>query len=394
MKRNDLCIKILQMLFHGGEITRTQIISETGLRPASVFSAVDELKSEGLLIEPERSSGRTGRKSPPLSLSPDTHWFAGLDFQSHRTLGVITDLSGRIRHSAEKQNTDCSSAESCRQAISALLSSLRSAAGSDWERVCGLGFSDPGLVDIEKRCSLGAVNIPGWGVSDTGNWLEQTTGLPCGIWPESLLKTYMEYRSRPDCGSLFHIGIDEGVGGGFVKDGRLFSGDTNQAMEIGHIVIDPDGPQCQCGNRGCLEAVAGENGIRRKVRSMVRSGVDTSLDPDNFSLSKLAVCVQYDKAARIIANEVSISIGRALAIVTALLNPSVIIISGGLTGLGNLLLDNIRQTLALNCFPAAQKHLRIEFSTIDRWGAALGAALQMRDQEMLNSRPYSPEVRH
>ncbi len=396
MKKSDLCLKILEMLFQPGPpLTRPAIVSQTGWRAGSVFAAIDELKAAGLVEEPTRTSARTGRRPPELVLAGDSHWFAGLDFQSHRLLGVIADLSGRIRHSATSEHAVCQTPEACRSAILALLDHLRVEAGDDWGRVCGIGLADPGLVDIARGMSLGAVNIPGWTAGDTGAWLRDAAGLPTGLWPESLVKAYMEYRQRPNCGSLFHIGIDEGVGGGFIKDGRLFAGDTHQAMEIGHIVIAPDGPQCQCGNRGCLEAVVGENGIRRQVRDLVRNGVDTVLTPEAFSLEEFARCVPHDKAARLIAAEVSSSIGRALAIVTALLNPSVIVISGGLTGLGDLLLGNIRQTLELNCFPGAIERLRVEFSSLDRWAAALGAALLLRDRQLLNVfQPTSPMETH
>ena len=97
------------------------------------------------------------------------------------------------------------------------------------------------------------------------------------LWPECTVKTYMEYLSRLHAEkppkSLFHLGMDDGIGGGFVKDGVCFIGDSNQGMEIGHIVIAPNGPLCQCGNRGCLEAVAGETGIRRRIREALNRGI-------------------------------------------------------------------------------------------------------------------------
>ena len=150
-------------------------------------------------------------------------------------------------------------------------------------------------------------------------------------------------------------------------------------MEIGHIVIAPNGPLCQCGNRGCLEAVAGETGIRRKIREVLNSGVDTELSLDNFSLAEFVECAKYDKAAKIIANEVCDSIGTALAVAVALLNPSMIVLSGELTRLGAVLTNAVSRSLSMNCFAGSLKDLRIELSTLAPIDTARGAALLMRN---------------
>ena len=105
---------------------------------------------------------------------------------------------------------------------------------------------------------------------------------------------------------------------------------------------------------------------------------------ENFSLKKFTECAGHDKAAHIIASEVSDSIGRALAVAVALLNPSVIVLSGELTGLGDLLLDSIRRVLDLSCFSGAVKDLKLEFSRLNRTDTARGAALLVRNQLLLS----------
>lgn len=382
MKKDYLRSEVLDLILSQGEATRPELVKRTGARPAGIFEAVDTLKREGILCEPERNGRRTGRKAPCLRLAPEHFWCAGIDFQVRRTLGTVVDLAGEIRYRAELPARGRGSLAACRDEIRMVLHLLREQAGDDWRRVRGLGFADPGLVDVQKGLSIRAVNVPGWENARTGEWLSAANGMPSGIWPEGQVKTFMEYllRGKEQNGSLFHLEMDDGIGGGFIKNGECFIGDTHQAMEIGHIVIDPSGPLCQCGNRGCLEALAGEAGIRRRIREAIVSGVDTRLTMENFSIPYFTECAKHDRTARIIADEVSNSIGRALAVAVVLLNPSVIVLCGGLTGLGDLLLGSIRRELERSCFSGTVRELKLEFSRLEKFDTARGAAIMMRNR--------------
>ena len=382
MKKVNLRSVILDLVLQRGAITRPELAEETGVRAASIIETVDGLKQEGILCEPARMGKRTGRKAPQLRLNPDHFYTVGIDFQVRKTLAALVDLAGNALYAAELPALERGTLSACRNEVRAVLRQLRDQAGAEWDRVKGIGFSDPGLVDVQKGMSIRAVNVPGWENARTGEWLTGENGIPASVWPECTVKTFMEYlvRSPGMHGSLFHLGMDDGIGGGFIKDGECFIGDTNQAMEIGHIVIDPAGPLCQCGNRGCLEALAGETGIRRRIYEAINSGVDTVLNLESFSLHDFTECAKHDKAAHIIASEVSESIGRALAVAVTLLNPSVIVLSGELTGLGDLLLESIRRVLSLSCFTGAVRNLKLEFSRLEKTDAARGAAILMRNR--------------
>ena len=385
---------ILRQLIANGSVTRPELVSMTQCRAASVHQIVDELKSEGLVCEPVRTSKRTGRKAPPLTLDPDYAWHVGIDFQTERTIGVLVDTSGAVRHRVLLPASDRSEVSACRGDIQKVVGELRAQAGGMWSKVCGIGFADPGIVDAQTETSVRAVNIAGWANLATGAWLRETYGMPAGIWPECSVKTFMEYRQRiqSHVGSLFLLELGDGVGGGFIKNGQCFSGDNNLAMEIGHVVMDSAGPMCQCGNRGCLEALVGKVGIRRKVSEAIRSGAETVLDLEHFTLSEFTRCAEGDKVIQVIANDVCRHIGRALAIVVTLLNPSVIVLCGELTGLGDMLMDSVRMALSLNCFPGSVKNLKVEFSTLEADETARGAAILMRDKLLLQDSGTSPNA--
>lgn len=333
-KKSDLRAEIIDKMLLFSSITRPELVRLTGTRAATVFEVVDELKKEGILNEPERHGKKTGRKAPALTFHPDCFWCAGIDFQVRKTIGAVTDMTGTVQATADSPRGS-ELVERLPERDPRNPPPPAGTARREMESRQRNRFCRSGLVDIEKGISIRAVNVPGWENAQTGKWLETENGVKARLWPECMVKTYMEYLSRlrreEPPKSLFHMGMDDGIGGGFIKDGRCFTGDSNQGMEIGHIIIAPNGPLCQCGNRGCLEAIAGETGIRRKIREALNSGVDTELSLDEFSLAKFVECAKYDKAAKIIANEVCDSIGTALAVAVALLNPSMIVLSGELT---------------------------------------------------------------
>ena len=373
--------KIVGLILQRGSVTRPECQSQLGVRAASLLEAIDELKKCGVISEPERHGRRTGRKAPQLSLSADYFWTVGVEFRCNYVRGGVVDMSGRLLHSVMFEGGPRSCESDCWSDIYKAVNFLKEACGGDWNHVRGIGFADPGLGDIASGRSGRAVNIPGWRGIATRDILEREYGVPVGIWPECSAGTFMEYLKHGGemHGGLFYMGMDTGIGGGYIKDGHCFFGDGNLAMEVGHLVVKPDGPLCQCGNRGCLEAIAGKNGISRRVQETLQSGVNTSLSLEDFSITRFTECARSDKAAMLIATEICESLGNALSAVVTLLNPTYIILHGELTGLGDFLTDNVMRVLNTNCFPSSLEKLHLELSTLEEFDIVRGAALMLRN---------------
>jgi glucokinase len=387
-RKDDIKEALLKELCYKNQLTRLEFIKEHNIRAATVFSAVDELKKSGIISEPDRKGEKTGRKSPPLQLNPDYANFVGLELQGSRLTGLIIDAGGEIVNRAVLNLEGEQNTRKLTLAVDQILLRLKSHNENDWTKVKGIGFADPGLVDIKNKISLRAVNVPGWENIETGRMLKQMTA--CSetlVVPETMARTFAEYFSRcPESpASLFQMSLSSGIGGGFIKNGELFVGDSYRGMEVGHVVIVPNGPLCQCGNRGCLEAVAAEAGIKRKIRELIVNGVDTRLCLDDFSLESFVEAASCDRAAMMLANEVCESISLGLATVIALLNPSIIVLSGELTLLGDTLTDTIKRILSTHCFPGALEKLSLEISSLDEYAAAQAVALMCRNQYLLKN---------
>ncbi|MBE6384825.1 MAG: ROK family protein [Lentisphaerae bacterium] len=380
-RKEELRRRILKYILLRGKATRPELVEYTGVRAATVFDVIAELKLRGFLVEPGRRGKKTGRKAPNLALHGAAGYWLGVDFRQECSAGVIIDGCGEV---ICREELSCARRDlnDCRREIGELVRRLRKKAGKEWELVSGIGFADPGVVDPNNAVSRKAVNIPGWENAATGEWLKGEFHLPVGIWPETMIKTRMEYMLRmpevPE--SIFLLTLDEGVGGGFISNGELFAGSSGCGMEIGHLVIDPAGPVCKCGNRGCVEALVGEAGIRSKMEQAVRSGMQSSIDMEHFTLTDFLNAVCSDKAARIVADQVCKNIGQALSAVVTLLNPAMIVFGGRLSKLDSLLLTGVRRVLELNCFAGALQDLKLELARSDEYDTARGAALRMRDK--------------
>ena len=384
-RRDELKQILLRYLLLHGRSTRPELVAMTGVRAATVFEAIDELKDEGIVQEPERRGKKTGRKAPELSCSADCCHIVGVELHLTGCIGVIIDANGEVIRCADHPAGERKTLLEVKREILEVLQHLHDLAGENWRLVRGLGFADPGLVDIERNYSIRAVNIPAWQELETGKMLENASRLPAQIWPEAMVKTRMEFIQRlphaPE--SIFNFVTEDGIGGGFIKKGELFIGSSGRAMEIGHLVVRPGGARCQCGNCGCLESVASPAGLAEKIAESRAAGVDLGGLPEKFSMEVFADFAVRNRGVRIIADELCRDLGNALSVAVMLLNPEMIVISGEFASLGSFLTDSLRRELELRCFPEAVKELKIEISTLARTDTARGAAMMMRDRVLL-----------
>lgn len=389
MKNDELKDILLQKIIQHRRLSRQDFLQLYPCRPASMLNAINELKNCGYIVEPERTGTKTGRHSPALTMNPDYGAFAGIELQAHKLLGVLIDNNENTLAEAVLEFPSGVTASAIPAKLSELIDILRNRQSRRTPAWRGIGFADPGLVDLEKQKSLRAHNVPGWVEAPVNNWLRELTKLDnIFIAPETMARTYAEYcHHRPEPPrSMCLVELDTGIGGAFIKDGLLLAGSSSRGMEIGHLVIKPNGPLCKCGNQGCLEAIAGEYGIQQRISEMIAGNVSTVLRVNDTLDELIKAVARHDRAAGLIASEACEAVARAVTVLVTLLNPEVIVFSGRLTRLGDTLLDTVKRTLNVNCFFGAIEKLVLEISKQDEFAAARGAALLNRSHTL---RPHN-----
>lgn len=385
IRRTELKKKILHHLLLHTKVTRPELVTLTGSRAASVFEAVDELKAERRIIEPERRTRRTGRRAPELEINPGYGNFVGVELRPAGCVGVLINAAGKILHrsNVKADRRDC--LEAVKQEIFLLLQRLHETSGDDWKTVRGLGFADPGLVDRNRRFSVRAVNVPHWQELASGRYLEQISALPVAIWQETVVKTYLECLKSaaglPE--TIFCLTVDGGIGGGWIRKSDFLSGIPAVAVELGHLTVTERNVRCRCGKCGCLEACAGSEALAAKVDAARAAGADLGAMPEKFSMKAFAAGVKENEILRGIAGELCRDLGMALSQVVTLLTPEKIVIAGEFALLGEFLTDAVRRELASRCLPEMVQHLEITLSVLENSDTARGAALMMRENILL-----------
>ncbi|HEX9029593.1 MAG TPA: ROK family protein, partial [Anaerolineales bacterium] len=181
--------------------------------------------------------------------------------------------------------------------------------------------------------------------------------------------------------NLVYIKVGSGVGAGLILDNRIYRGATGTAGEIGHITIMEQGPLCTCGNRGCLEALAGGRAIAQQAYRAVQSGQRTvlaSISPlDKITARDVTLAARRgDLVAQKIVTMAGGYLGTAIAGLINLLNPGMVVVGGGVAQAGDLLLEPIRKTIQERSLKAAVQSVRVNSAVLGRRSSSMGAVVQ------------------
>lgn len=224
------------------------------------------------------------------------------------------------------------------------------------ERPAAVGVGCPGLVDLEKGETRFLPNLPGqWRDVRVARILGERLGAPVHLLNDVRAATLGEFTLGAGRGTstmaLFALGT--GIGGGVVVDGRLRLGPLGSAGELGHQTVDPNGPLCGCGNRGCLEAVASGPAIAAAGVRLLRSGQAPLLfertegDAGRVTAETMGEAARAgDEAVTRELERIAGLVGIAVANVTVVLHPELVLLGGGVAGLGGVLFDGVRREVA------------------------------------------------
>jgi glucokinase len=255
--------------------------------------------------------------------------------------------------------------------------------------VVAVGVGAAGLIDRRTGILRYAPNLS-WRDADIPAAVEDALGIPSFVENDSTIGGYAEWRVGAAVGydHVLYVAVGTGIGGGLVVDGQLMRGAVGFAGEIGHVVVEPDGKECGCGNRGCWETVASGSTITRQGRAAVirhpHSLIAEVVDGDASRVTGVTVTEAArlgDAAAREILIEVGTRLGEGIAGLVNVLDPQVVVVGGGPAEAGDLLLDPAR---AAYVGTVESRSLRPEVPIVPAAlgpdAAAIGAALLAIDR--------------
>ena len=383
-KKHSNLLRTLDLIIRTGRISRIDLAENMGLTRAAIGQLSDELLGKNLIYEAGTGETRGGRPPTLLSPVPESCFFIGAAVFDFSWSLILMDLGGNIIDQKifpiEEMTPHCAV-----ETLSRGVLELREL-HKEKKILDRVGIGSPGLVDSREGTIVSAVDV-GWENVHLGSMFSKRTDLPCLVINRSKVSALTAYYlDNPDnLGNIISIVIGTGVASGIILEHKLFNGSSFGAGELGHTSVIPNGPLCRCGNRGCLQALIGEDAILERGRNLARV---KGKEPPR-SISEI-LCDSKDSALyRHVIEETAEYLSIALGNIINLLNPDMVVLSGPVISSCPALSDMIT---VKNEYRAMKHNLDAVKIVSSDWGnrtAAIGSALLVREstEEILKLHP-------
>ena len=293
----------------------------------------------------------------------------GVDLGGTKLAVGIVDEAGRIL----KKHLEPTNPEEGSQAI---LTRISKGIEQVWQGdIKGIGIGCPGTVDASRGEVIFAPNL-GWRGVSVGPFIQGEFKLPVVVDNDANAAAVGELKvgGGQGCRNMIYLTVSTGIGAGIIIDGEIYRGFTFRAGEVGHMVLAPDGPLCSCGNRGCLEAFASGTSIARMAMEAINRGLPTSMRGEVDARMVAASAREGDQLAKEILTSafryLSMGIGNLLNI----FDPELIIIGGGLSAMGDQLLQPVREGVVHYAWLREKAKERVVLSKLGQDIGLIGAA--------------------
>ena len=306
----------------------------------------------------------------------------GIDIGGTKIAAGLVDRQGNILARALSHSHAGCPPDQVIEAVVQTVSSLLSSAQVTRQRIVGVGVGCAGHINCDCGVVLTNSNLPDWNYHPLRETLSKCLELPVLVDNDANCAAWGEFRygagrcSRHMC----YITFSTGCGMGIIIDGKLYRGATGTAGEIGHTVVNPDGPLCSCGKRGCLMSYACGIALDQMARDCLECGEDTLLrklcgdNPEKVQAEKIAeAALQCDPVAIRLLTTAGRYFGIGLSTVVQVLNPDTIVIGGGLAHIGPLMMEPCIQALNENIHPVLVNTARIVLSELWNDAGVIGA---------------------
>lgn len=373
-----------------GPVSRAELARQTQFKPAALTGLVRYLIQEGLVIECEetRSGHQGGRPARLIRMNSGSKAVLGIDIEPDHLRIAVTDLGGAILN---YRQTVCDRHLEP-EATFRLIETLSREMGVKKGSIVGVGVSCAGLLDEEKGILIGSTNLPKWKNVPLRAWLESFFGTPVQIGRSIHQASWAEhwFRDEKGGGKMLMVTLRTGLGFALVDNGMVYQGRDGYDGELGHTLVDINGPLCECGRRGCLETFISPGSITRRIQEKVAKGKAKRLEPLLAAGLEVDPELVYrmardgDPDCRGIVGDLVYYLGIGIGNLVNLLNPDSVVLCGAIEMVNEDLLAALRKDIQNQCLPHSWEHLEVRLSRHAERSALLGAAVRAA-QHYVNS---------
>ncbi len=383
---------VFELVRNNPGIVRSEISRRIHVSKSTAERIVQSLVTQGLLSENTNShNSRQSRSGIALSVNSNGPCIIGVELSSNHALTcAVINLDGEIITESFTEVSGDMTKEQLFEIIEEHIHRVLSEVRRLNRDIIGIGFGDPGIVDSLSGVSLFSSTLPFWKNARISGRLSERFHLPVFVQDASRIMCLAEARYGVAVGVKGFILIDfgMGVGLGVYSNGRLYLGEQGCGCEMGHMIIDPEGPICGCGGKGCLEAIVGSKALIKQAITAIQNGAQTSII-EKAGMKTAAITDQHifraaeehDRLSVTLIDSAIQILGRAIGNVCNLFNPSLVVL-GGEIAKSPLLWKPIKTVIRRTVIPFLSGHLKIEFSRLSDKNGVLGAA-EMVIEKML-----------
>jgi predicted NBD/HSP70 family sugar kinase len=369
--RPDAREQVLAALRRHGSTSRAGLARATGLAPSTISAVVGELAASGVVsVDRQRTvpaaGARGGRPATLVSLHRSAGVAVGIDLGKRHVRIAVADLAHNLLAEGTRTLAADSPAALGIQVLSDLLRELLAEAGVERADVIGVGMGIPGPVRADGHLGDSTI-LPGWVGLRAQEAVAEALGLPVFVDNDANLGAMGEFTwgAARGCTDVVYVKAATGIGAGIILGGRPYSGVGGTAGELGHTVLDLSGPICRCGNRGCLEVLAGTDAVLASLRLSHGSGLTLR--------DVVARGRDGDHGCRRALADAGRALGEALAVLCNLLNPERIVVGGELGAADELLLAAVRDALDSRAVRSAAHDVAVVPAALGERAEVLGA---------------------
>jgi predicted NBD/HSP70 family sugar kinase len=383
-----------------GSTSRVELADRTGLTAQTISVIVRRLLADGLVCEdgaqPSAGPAAGGKPRTALRVEPTAGYAVGIHFDPGKISAVLVDLSGRTVATAEHVIHDTLQPDDASALMARAVRKVIRDGHVPPKRVLGVGLACPGPIDQDLGLVLYPPRLAGWEQVPLETLLHESTGFQVTMDNDATAAAIGERWSglAKDTGNFAYIYMGTGIGGGLFLNNQVYRGTYRNAAEIGHITVAPDGPECYCGNRGCLEAVACPAAMVAEAHALLAAGGQGALaeayrkDPglvDHAAL--LAAADEGDALARGVVDRVAGQLADVAVSVANMLDIELIVLGGPALGpVGEVYCAAVAAALANRPIARRIHQTTVALSPAARDAGALGAA------SLVFHRSFAPQL--
>ena len=361
--------------------SRANVAKILGLSKTTVSYVVSNLIEKEIVVETEaEENGKRGRPGLGLKLNENKWSAIGASFDSNRWSFIKTTLSGKV---IDKNRGPIIDNPTPDKMVDSLLTELKNYKNEhDEYTLPAIGLGLPGIVDTYQNKVIIANDLKWHKQVNIGEKIENEIGLKVFSANRFTAAGLAEFRyANPDNEkNLIYIGLGHGIRSAIFIDGRLLNGATFSAGRISHIVVDNNGPLCDCGKRGCLLTLANSEALEHKANELRKDLKYLSSRLNNNDIKKDAETIcqladEYDSCAMAALDSIVLPLSKGLGELCDIINPKKIIIGGQLGCSSQYLVSKLRENMESKMtLDIPGSHIQVEQAKLREFGSALGAA--------------------